>query len=269
MYSLQNQLDESTYWLRNRLPFRPEIAVVLGSGLSGITNSLDTVAEIPYADIPYYPRVTVKGHKGILVFAKVNGVSAVFACGRHHLYEGYSLDEITFGTRIFAQLGIDKIILSNSAGSVNPEYPPGEFIIITDLFALSPLLLAEDDRTSLVSKLWAPDGTARLGLQAKDEGIHLHTGTYAWTIGPSYETPAEVRYLRQLGADAVGMSTLPEAIIAAQLGMEVVGISCLTNYATGLTQVSHTHQEVRRMAKNMESKLSILLTQTIELFSKQ
>jgi len=267
MYSLQTQLGEATNWLQDRMPFQPEIAIVLGSGLSGITDTLDAAAKFPFVEIPHYPRVTVEGHRGILIFAKSHDVSVVFACGRHHLYEGYSLDEITFSTRLFARIGIDKIFLSNSAGSVNPEYPPGEFLVITDHLLLSPLMLDEDYLFPPASAIWDPKPAARLCSQAKANGINAHTGTYAWTTGPSYETPAEVRYLQNLGADAVGMSTIPEAISAKQLDIQVLGISCLTNYATGPARGSLTHQEVRRMAQRMETALSNLLFMAIKLFS--
>ncbi len=222
-----------------------EVAIVLGSGLSSLVKNPPFEQTIPYQEITDLPRSTVKGHVGRFVFGGIGKSRVIFAQGRVHLYEGYSAREITAGVRFLARAGIKKIILTNAAGSVNPEFSPGSWMMLTDhlnLSGASPLSGGENfiDMTGAYSPGWREEFAAA----AKAQGVRLHEGIYAGVMGPQYETPAEVKMLRALGADAVGMSTICEAIQARALGLEVAGFSCLTNWAAGLSGSALSHGEV-------------------------
>ena len=265
-YPLRSKLDKAKDFLHNRISSQPSIALVLGSGLGFFAENIEQSAVVSYKDIPHFPQSTVEGHAGQLVFGEWRGNNLVIAQGRQHFYEGYSLDEVTFATRLFAEIGANKLIITNAAGCINPEYAPGEFMTITNHFPMVHQMLTEHYQDVSPAETWDIQTSELLRDHAASVGITLRNGTYAWVTGPSYETPAEIRYLRARGADAVGMSTVPEPIAAAQCGMSVVGISCFTNYAAGLSADQLSHAEVQQTAERVREPFIELVQELIEIF---
>lgn len=265
MYSLRNELNEAAATVRERLPGSPETALILGSGLGFFAEEVEDPVVIPYSAIPHFPGTTVEGHAGRLVYGIRENRHLIIAQGRQHFYEGYSLDEVTFATRLFHKLGASNLLITNAAGIANPEFAPGQFMTIINHFPMTNRMLSEAYRGVRPAQIWNISVTEQLRDKAIRQGIPLHNGTYAWVTGPSYETPAEVKYLRNLGADAIGMSTVPEAIAATQLNMRVLGISCLTNYATGLSRGTLSHSEVSETAKRSRKSFAWLVRQTLLL----
>jgi purine-nucleoside phosphorylase len=222
-----------------------KLAIVLGSGLNPLVENPAREQLISYSEIEGLPRSTVKGHAGRFVLTEISGVRVILAQGRVHLYEGYDASEVTAGIRFLADAGIERLILTNAAGSLNPEFTSGSWMMISDhlnLTGTSPLVGQGGfiDLTHAYSPAWR----GHFGAVARIESITLHEGVYAGVVGPQYETPAEVRMLRSLGADAVGMSTVCETIQARALGLEVAAFSCLTNWAPGLNRAPLSHSEV-------------------------
>ncbi|HEX4164678.1 MAG TPA: purine-nucleoside phosphorylase [Bryobacteraceae bacterium] len=253
-------------------PLRPEIGVVLGSGLGGFTQALDNAVRIPYAELSGFPVSTATGHAGELVIGTLMGGQTPLAVlsGRFHLYEGYTGEETVSGVRLLHALGVRKLVLTCAAGGLNLDFAQGALVLISDHINLqgSNPLVGENDET-LGSRF--PDMTEaysnRLRRIAVDTGrglnISLHEGVYAAMLGPSYETPAEIRFLKTIGADLVGMSTVAETIAANHLGMEVLGIACVTNLAAGLGAGKLIHSEVLEIAQRVSGKLVELLTNLI------
>ncbi|MDQ3116718.1 MAG: purine-nucleoside phosphorylase [Verrucomicrobiota bacterium] len=237
-----------------------QVAIVLGSGLNSLVEEPAREKIIPYSEIGGLPRSSVKGHHSRFVLSEVGQTRVVFAQGRVHLYEGYSAQEVTAGVRFLARAGIERLILTNAAGSVNPDFVPGSWMIFTDhlnLTGTTPLLGGKDfvDLNHAYSPAWRE----RFATSAKALGRELHQGVYAGVLGPQYETPAEVKMLRHLGADAIGMSTVCETIQARALGMEVAGFSCLTNWAAGLHPAPLSHDEVLATGAAARKTLADLL----------
>ena len=237
-----------------------ETAVVLGSGLSSLIDAVPPEQRVPYIEFPELPRPSVPGHTGEFVLDCSGATRLIFAQGRVHLYEGHSADAVTAGIRTLAECGVKRVILTNAAGTVNPSFTPGSWMMISDhlnLTGTTPLLGRPEfvDLTTTYSAIWR----ARFAKAARAEGVTLHEGVYAGLLGPQYETPAEVRMLRQLGADAVGMSTVLEAIQARVLGLEIAAFSCLTNWGAGLTQDPLTHDEVLTAGKAAAATFARLL----------
>jgi purine-nucleoside phosphorylase len=237
-----------------------ETAIVLGSGLNILVAPSESQESVAYSDFAELPKPSVPGHTGRFVLGNVGETRTIFAQGRVHLYEGHSAKEITAGIRILAAAGIKRVILTNAAGTANEDFEPGSWMMIADhlnLTGTTPLLGSAQfiDLTEVYSKKWR----AELRSGAKTEGISLHEGVYAGLLGPQYETPAEVRMLRRLGADAVGMSTVLEAIQARALGMEVAGFSCLTNWAAGISGAPLSHAEVLETGKKAAGEFARLL----------
>jgi purine-nucleoside phosphorylase len=235
------QYKRSADYLREKLPVSPEVAIVLGSGLGRLADQVESKITIPYTDIPGFPQSTVESHAGVLVSGVLGGKNVVMMSGRFHVYEGYSPKTVSFYVRVLHLLGVKKLILTNAAGGVNQAFNVGDFMLITDhikFFAESPVrgnLIPEfGERFFDLSTVYSPrmrDITRKI---ADELGIKLHDGVYFYMPGPEFETPAEIRAIRILGGDAVGMSTVFEAITAAQCGIEVLGISCITNMAAGI-----------------------------------
>ena len=237
-----------------------ETAIVLGSGLSSLTETIAAEQRIPYAEFPDLTRPSVAGHPGEFVLGRIGSTRTIFAQGRVHLYEGHSARAITAGIRTLAGGGVKRVILTNAAGTANPAFEPGSWMMIRDhlnLTGTTPLLghPVFVDMTETYSGEWR----SRFAAAATAEGLTLHEGVYAGVIGPQYETPAEIRMLRQLGADAVGMSTVLEAIEARALGMEVAAFSCLTNWAAGMGGGQLNHDEVLTSGKAAAATLARLL----------
>lgn len=243
------------------------IAIVLGSGLNTLVGDPSRGRVIAYSEIAGLPRSTVKGHAGRFVLDEIAGTRVIFAQGRVHLYEGFSAGEITAGVRFLARAGVEKFILTNAAGAVNPEFLPGSWMMIRDhlnLTGQTPLLGGTEfvDLTDAYSPAWRE----RFMRVARERKMTLHEGTYAAVLGPQYETPAEVRMLRLLGADAIGMSTVHEVIQARALGLQVAAFSCLTNWAAGLNSARLSHEEVLNTgaasSEGFASLLSMVLAES-------
>jgi purine-nucleoside phosphorylase len=250
---------------------RPDTAIVLGSGLGDFAGTLGAHVSIPYGDLPHWPASTVIGHDGRLVVGLVKGRMIAALAGRCHLYEGHDARTVTFAIRALGLLGVKTLILTNAAGGINPGFSQGALMVIDDHINLSgfnPLAGANDDRFGVrfpdMSEVYAK----RLRRLADDAGhalgVRLPHGVYASLLGPSYETPAEIRYLRTIGADAVGMSTVAEAIAARHMGIEVLGISCITNMAAGVLPQPLDHNEVMETARRVRGQFIALLEGTIE-----
>jgi purine-nucleoside phosphorylase len=240
---------------------------VLGSGLGAFASSLADAASTAYADIPHWPKSNVVGHEGRLVIGGVAGRPIAALAGRAHFYEGHDLRTVTFATRVLGVLGVKTLILTNAAGGINTEYNPGDLMVIDDhinLLGSSPLVGPNDERFGVrfpdLTNVYSPRLRRVADEAAAAQGLTLRHGVYVACHGPAYETPAEVRYLRTIGADAVGMSTVPEAIVARHMGIEVLGISCITNFAAGVLPQPLNHEEVLETALRVRSQFVELLT---------
>ena len=249
---------------------RAEIAVVLGSGLGDFGNDLKNAKEIAYADIPGFPRATVAGHAGKFIAGELNGKRVLMMSGRFHSYEGHSMTDVTLPIRVMARLGVKKLILTNAAGGVNIDFRPGILMMITDFINISgknplvgPNLDAFGPRFPDMTDAYAKSLRELTMQAARELDIDLRQGVYCWMSGPTYETPAEIRMARVLGADAVGMSTVPETIVARHCGMQVLGVSCITNMAAGVMNQPINHQEVMEMGRLVRADFAALLTKVI------
>jgi purine-nucleoside phosphorylase len=265
-----DRAERAAKFLRRQSSLRPRVALVLGSGLGAFADELDGAVKIPYARIPRFPLSTAVGHAGKFVIGKAGGVQVAAMQGRVHLYEGYSVNEVIFPMRVLARLGIRAVILTNAAGGISHAFRQGALVVIRDhinLQCVNPLTGPNDDRfgprfPDMSQIYWKPyRGMARE--EAARLGIEQFEGVYAALTGPSYETPAEIRYLRTIGADLVGMSTAPEAIAAWHMGIRVLGISCVTNMAAGILDQAIHHEEVletgQRVAKQFVALLRAVL----------
>jgi purine-nucleoside phosphorylase len=245
----------------------PSIGLVLGSGLGGVTEALDDAVATPYDRLPYWPVSGVAGHDSRAVVGRLQGRAVIALSGRSHVYEGHSLSAVTFAVRVLGLLGVKVLVLTNSAGSVRPGLPPGTLMIIDDhvnLMGMNPLRGPNDERFGPrfpdMSEVYSSRLRAMAGRAALAARVPVVHGVYAALTGPSYETPAEIRYLRTIGVDAVGMSTVPEAIVARQMGLEVLGISCLTNIAgAGVDSRPLDHRDVIEMTRGATGSLTAVL----------
>jgi purine-nucleoside phosphorylase len=258
-------------WLRERAPRVPEVAIVLGSGLGDFASALADATSFEYANIPNWPATAVVGHAGRLIVGTIAGKSVAALAGRAHFYEGHHLRTVTFATRVVGLLGIRTLILTNAAGGINLAFKPGTLMLMDDhinLMGSNPLVGANDERFGArfpdMSEVYSKRLRDRAGEAARAQGLTLAHGVYAALHGPSYETPAEIRYLRTIGADAVGMSTVPEAIVARHMGIEVLGISCITNMAAGVLPQPLVHDEVMEVARRVRATFAALLEGIIE-----
>lgn len=256
-------------YLKEKGVLAPEVALVLGSGLGEIAEEIQDAVRIPYEEIPNFPVSTIEGHVGQLVYGDLAGQKVIALQGRFHYYEGYDLETVTRPIRVFKELGVKKLIVTNAAGGVNTTFHPGDLMMITDhlnFTGANPLIgknYADGPRFLDMSQAYSLRGQEILRQSAQELAISLKEGVYAWMTGPTYETPAEIRAIRLLGADAVGMSTVPEVIVAGHAGMEVVGISCITNYAAGM-QASLDHQEVMATSQQVKPIFKKLVYKLIE-----
>lgn len=270
MKEMMEMLNESARYIKGRLVSQPEIGIVLGSGLGPLVDHIEDPREIDYKDIPNFPVSTVEGHAGKLVEGKMGGRQVLVMKGRFHYYEGYEIAQVVFAIRVFKLLGINNLLVTNAAGGINNSFKPGDLMLIKDhisLFAPSPL------RGSNINEFGVrfPDMTEAYnrGLveiarkAAKEADIDIQEGVYAFAQGPMFETPAEIRAFEALGADAVGMSTVPEVIVARHAGIKVMGISCITNMAAGILNQPLNHEEVIRTTKEVEKKFTSLVRSII------
>lgn len=262
--------ERAAKFILAKTKLRPRIAIVLGSGLGAFADELTDAVRIPYEKIPGFARSTAIGHAGQLVIGKVGDVPVAAMQGRVHLYEGYSARDVAFPMRVFGRLGVRAAILTNAAGGINRDYNQGALVAIRDhinLQCANPLTGANDDRFGPrfgdMTEAYAKDYRKIALAEAQRLGIEIHEGVYAAVAGPSYETPAEIRYLRTIGADLVGMSTVPEAIAARHMGIRVLGISCVTNMAAGILDQPLSHAEVLETAERVKGQFIALLRAVI------
>ena len=267
--------DAAAQFILARTALRPKIGLVLGSGLGAFADSLAGATRVPYADIPTFPRSTAIGHAGQLVLGNAGDVPVAAMQGRAHLYEGYSAQEVTFPIRVFGRMGVRAVILTNAAGGINLRYSQGALVLMRDhinLQGTNPLVGANDDRFGVrfpdMSRAYDRDYRQLAHEEAGKLGIPLHEGVYAALLGPSYETPAEIEYLRRIGADLVGMSTVAEVIAARHMEMKVLAISCVTNMAAGILDQPLSHAEVMETGERVKSILESLLRAVLPRVAK-
>jgi purine-nucleoside phosphorylase len=249
----------------------PQLAIVLGSGLGDFAKTLEQPVAIPYTSLPNWPASKVVGHDGQLVIGRVRGRTIAALAGRAHAYEGHPMSAVTFAVRVMGQLGVKTLILTNAAGGINTGFSQGALMVIDDHINLSgqnPLVGANDERWGArfpdMTDVYSPRLRAIADQAGKQLDVQLPHGVYAGLLGPSYETPAEIRYLRVIGADAVGMSTVAEAIAARHMGIEVLGISCITNMAAGVLPFPLDHHEVMETARRVRGQFIALLENIVE-----
>jgi len=253
----------------------PTLAIVLGSGFDTVAEALEVDAEISYAKLPGFPRTGVSGHAGKALFGRLAGTPVLVFSGRAHYYEGRTMEEVTFPMRVLAAFGIKAVLLTNAAGGINRRFRPGDFMALTDhinFMGVNPLRgPAANDQSRFVdlTRTYDPKLNRLLERAARGAGVILHKGVYLAVSGPSYETPAEIRAFARLGADAVGMSTVPEAIVARQCGLTVAAISCITNLAAGLGKENLSHGEVLRSAGRVTTRAAQLLKNFTELYARK
>ncbi|MEO8026068.1 MAG: purine-nucleoside phosphorylase [Bryobacteraceae bacterium] len=260
------RIEEAVEFLSSRIPAKPTVGVVLGSGLGAFADTLSNRTEIPYAEIPGWPRSTAVGHAGKLVIGESGGITVAALSGRVHFYEGYTPQQVVFGVRVLGKLGVKSLILTNAAGGINVTYGQGSLVLISDhinLQGANPLMGPNDDslgpRFPDMSDAYAKSCRAVAKTTAAELGLELPEGVYAALSGPSYETPAEIRYLRTIGADLVGMSTAGEVIAANHMGVKCLAISCVTNMAAGVLDQKINHEEVLETGARVRDTLVKLL----------
>ncbi|NGZ74205.1 purine-nucleoside phosphorylase [Saccharibacillus alkalitolerans] len=263
-----NSIREAADYIRSKTDIVPEIGLILGSGLGILANLIEDAVSIPYEDIPHFPVSTVEGHEGELLLGTIQGRPVVMMKGRFHMYEGYGPEVTAFPVRVMKNLGVSGLLVTNAAGGVNTSFKPGDLMLLTDhlnLTGKSPLIGPNDASLGVrfpdMSEAYSRRLRAAASEAASEHDFTFREGVYAGLLGPSYETPAEIRMLRALGADAVGMSTVSETIVARHAGIEVLGISCITNMAAGILDQPLSHEEVMETAEMVKEKfLSLVLS---------
>ncbi|HSS21358.1 MAG TPA: purine-nucleoside phosphorylase [Pyrinomonadaceae bacterium] len=272
---LYSRVENAARTIRARMAIDARIAIVLGSGLGGFAEDFADSVSLPYREIPGFVSSTAQGHVGRLVIGKVDDVPVLAMQGRVHYYEGYTLEEVTFPVRTFKLLGIDTLILTNAAGGIDVQLSQGSLMIISDhlnLMGVSPLRGRNEDRFGPrfpdMTEVYARELQEIAADEARALGISARRGIYAALAGPNYETPAEIHLLRGLGADAVGMSTVPEAIVARHMGMKVLGLSCITNMAAGISENPINHEEVMETGQKVRESFTLLLRRLIARIPK-
>ena len=275
MADLFQQVQEAAAFISNKTALSPVIAIVLGSGLGDFADEAEGAVKINFADIPHFLPSTAIGHAGRLALGKIGTCPVVVMQGRTHLYEGYPASLVTLPMRVFARLGVRAAILTNAAGGINPDYGQGSLVVIKDHINLqgqNPLVGREDERLGPRFIDMTEAYTRRyqqITLEAARKlGMVVPAGVYAGLLGPSYETPAEIRFLRTIGADLVGMSTVSEVIVARQIGIKVLAISCVTNMAAGILDKALNHQEVLETGKRVAGQFKVLLREVIPLIAQ-
>jgi purine-nucleoside phosphorylase len=264
------QAEAAAKFILLKTKLRPKIALVLGSGLGAFADEFANAVKIPYAKIPHFPRSTAIGHAGQLVLGTVDGVPVAGMLGRVHLYEGYSAKQVAFPMRVFSRMGVQAVILTNAAGGINLSYCEGALVALRDhinLQGANPLMGPNDDRFGPrfpdMTRAYDPDFRRFVAEEGKKLRLNLHEGVYLALTGPNYETPAEIHALRALGADLVGMSTVPEVLAARHSGVRVLGISCVTNMAAGITGKTLTAEEVFETGARVKNQFIALLKAVI------
>lgn len=263
-------IEKASSFIKEKIKEQPKIGLILGSGLGVLVDEIEDQVKVPYHTIPEFPTSTVEGHEGQLVFGKIHGVSVVAMQGRIHYYEGYDMGKVTFPVRVMKELGIDTLIVTNAAGGVNTSFKPGDLMLITDhinFTGTSPLIGPNNPELGLrfVDMSYPYDRELRKVAKdaAKEVNVNLREGVYVAVTGPSYETPAEIRMFRTLGADAVGMSTVSEVIVARHAELKVLGISCITNMAAGILDQPLNHEEVIETTQKVREQFLSLIKEIV------
>lgn len=266
----KKRIEETIEYLNTKKSIDPKVAIVLGSGLGGLIDRIEIINEIPYGEIPNFPISTVKGHKGTLIFGRIDNVEVVVLNGRFHYYEGYPMSDVTYPEYVFKGLGVHSVVLSNASGGMNPTFKVGDIMIIRDhinFFGTNPLIGPNDDtlgpRFPNMSEVYNRNLIRRAHQIAKEENIHLQEGVYIGVTGPSFETPSEYKAYYILGADAVGMSTVPEAIVSHYLGMKVFALSVVTDLGVVGQIMDAKHDDVLLAAKEAEPKMTRIIQRLI------
>ena len=264
--ALYEDVIRAAEFLRGKTRHRPETCIILGSGLDALMDRIRDADSIPYAEIPGFPESSVAGHAARMIFGTLAGRETVLMCGRFHFYEGHSMKQVAFPMFVLHEMGVQTLIVTNACGGINENFAPGDLMLITDHINLTgnnPLIGPNDERFGPrfpdMTEVYSSALRRAAMEQAEELSIPLKEGVYALFTGPMYETAAEIRALRTMGADAVGMSTVPEATAARYLGMQVLGISCITNMATGIAKKAHSHEAVLAKARQSGEQLCALI----------
>lgn len=266
---MQKILEASQY-IQSRIQKKPKVGLVLGSGLGIYVEQIQNKTIIPYSEIPHFRRTSVEGHEGRLIIGEVHGVTVAALQGRLHAYEGHPMEEIVLPVRTLAALGIEVLFLSNASGGINENFHPGDLVTITDHINLSgrnalvgPNIAELGPRFPDMSNAYDPELNSIIQQVAKTHHVDIKNGVYCSVLGPTYETPAEIRMIRIIGGDLVGMSTVPEVIAANHLGLKVAAVACITNYAAGIKQEKLSHADVKKVAEKAMVGFATILTETI------
>ena len=269
--NLWDQIEETVRTVRLKVKETPRIGIILGTGLGGLGEKIESAQALPYEAIPHFPRSTVEGHKGQLVFGRIHGKPVAVMEGRFHLYEGYTPQQVTYPVRVMRALGAEILIVSNASGGMNPAFAPADLMVISDhinLMGINPLIGPNDERFGVrFPDMSAPYDEKLIALSeriAAEEKIRLHRGVYVSVTGPNLETKAEYRFLRGIGADAVGMSTVPEVLVAVHAGMRVLAVSCVTDICIPETLKPASLEEILHVAAKAEPKLTRLISRVIQ-----
>jgi purine-nucleoside phosphorylase len=267
---MMTKILEASQYIQSKMKNKPKIGIVLGSGLGIYVDQIQNKIVIPYQEIPHFKRTSVEGHQGCLIMGEVHGVTVAALQGRLHAYEGYAMEEIVLPVRVLASLGIEYLFLTNASGGINNDYHPGDLVAIIDHINLSgrnplqgPNIAELGPRFPDMTEPYDKELVHLLQAVASHHHVTLRSGVYCSVLGPSYETPAEIRMLRTIGADMVGMSTVPEVIAANHLGLKVAGVACITNYAAGIRQEKLSHADVKKVAEKAMVGFATILTETI------
>ncbi|MFC0523076.1 purine-nucleoside phosphorylase [Pontibacillus salicampi] len=265
------QRKEAAQYIQSKIKEQPTTGLILGSGLGVLADEIDNPTTIPYGEIPHFPQSTVAGHKGQLVIGSLEGKQVIAMQGRFHYYEGYHMNQVTFPVRVMKELGVETLFVTNAAGGINETFDAGDLMIITDHInnmGDNPLIGPNDEELGArfpdMSKAYNPSLIQHAKATAQELGLNVKEGVYVGNTGPSYETAAEVRMLRTLGGDAVGMSTVPEVIVANQSGMKVFGVSCISNMAAGILDQPLTHDEVIETTQRVRQDFLSFIKQTLK-----
>jgi len=271
MGQLLQRMNEATAHIQSLISSQPRIGLILGSGLGELADDIQDAVRIPYESIPHFPISTVEGHAGQLVIGRLHDQTVIAMQGRFHYYEGYTMQEVTFPVRVMKALGVDHLIVTNACGGMNPEFEPGDLMLIRDhlnMTGANPLIGANEStlgpRFPDMSRAYTPDLLELVRETAQSLGIKVKQGVYAGITGPSYMTPAELTMLRLMGGDAVGMSTVPEAIVASHMSMKVIGISCVTDMAIGEHLEPLSHEQVIEVANRTKPKFISLVKAVVQ-----
>jgi purine-nucleoside phosphorylase len=265
------EIQQTAEYLKQRMPSQPKTAIILGTGLGNLATQITDTTEFSYTDIPNFPISTVEGHQGKLIFGKLGGVDIVAMQGRFHYYEGYNMQQVTFPVRVFKALGIENLLVSNAAGGTNPNFKIGDLMIITDhinVFPEHPLHGKNDNRLGTrfpdMSEAYSKDLIAKAKEIARENNIRVVEGVYVGTSGPTFETPAEYKYFRIIGGDTVGMSTVPEVIVANHAGMKVFGISIITDLGVEGKIVEISHEEVQEVGNKAQPIMTFIMKELVK-----